>query len=201
MKELKDVAANYAAEKTNELISNAIAQAYADGYRDGYRDREEEIPVDLRDNKTEYVDLGLPSGTLWAKDYETKDDDYIYVPYEKAVVYEIPTMEQCNELFKTCKWKLVAYNAGARYRIDCIGPNGRVIHFYMTGIIKAELKNKKSKAFFWIREDLAENEKYSVKVELQEVQVQQGKIAYIDYETTTKVFSGYKLPIRLVRKK
>ena len=31
MKELKDVAANYAAEKTNELIRNAIAQAYADG--------------------------------------------------------------------------------------------------------------------------------------------------------------------------
>ena len=110
-------------------------------------------------------------------------------------------MEQCNELFITCKWKIVTYNAGARYRIDCIGPNGRVIHFYMTGIIKAELKNKDSKAFFWIREDLAENEKYSVKIERQALQGQQGKIVYIDYETVEKVFSGYKLPLRLVRKK
>ena len=51
-------------------MDKAIAQAYADGYRNGYKDREEEIPVDLRDNKTEYVDLGLPSGTLWSTDYE-----------------------------------------------------------------------------------------------------------------------------------
>ena len=199
--ELTEKALNYAEGKVNEVMTKAIAKAYAEGYRDGYKDRELEIPVDLRDNKTEYVDLGLPSGTLWAKDYETKDDDYIYVPYEKAVIYEIPTMEQWNELFKTCKWKLVAYNAGARYRIDCIGPNGKVINFYMTGIINAELKNKDSKSYFWIREDLEEKEKFAVKIERQAFQRQQGKIVYDDNETVEKVFSGYKLPIRLVRKK
>ena len=58
--ELIEKAASYAAGKANKAITNAIAQAYADGYRDGYKDREQEIPVDLRDNKTEYVDLGLP---------------------------------------------------------------------------------------------------------------------------------------------
>lgn len=199
--ELTEKAEKYSVGKASAAMDKAIAQAYADGYRDGYKDREEEIPVDLRDNKTEYVDLGLPSGTLWSKDYETKDDDYIYVPYEKAVIYEIPTMEQWNELFKTCKWKIVAYNAGARYRIDCIGPNGKVINFYMTGIIKAELKNKDSKSYFWIREDLEEKEKFAVKIERQAFQGQQGKIVYDDNETVEKVFSGYKLPIRLVRKK
>ena len=66
MKELIEVANNYAENKTNEVLTSAIAQAYADGYKDGYRDREEEIPVDIRFKKTEYVDLGLPSGTLWA---------------------------------------------------------------------------------------------------------------------------------------
>lgn len=199
--ELTEKAEKYSVGKASAAMDKAIAQAYADGYRDGYKDREEEIPVDLRDNKTEYVDLGLPSGTLWSKDYETKDDDYVYVPYEKAVVYEIPTIEQWNELFNICKWKHVAFNAGARYRIDCIGPNGRVIHFNMTGIIKAELKGKDSKAYFWIREDLAENEKYSVTIERHASQCQQGKITYIYDETVKKVFSGYKLPVRLVRKK
>lgn len=60
----------YAAGKANKAITNAIAQAYIEGYKAGYKDCEMEIPVDLRDDKTEYVDLGLPSGTLWATKYE-----------------------------------------------------------------------------------------------------------------------------------
>ena len=57
MKEVGQIAAEYAVAQTNEVMSLAIAKAYADGYRDGYRDREEEIPVNLRNNETEYVDL------------------------------------------------------------------------------------------------------------------------------------------------
>lgn len=49
MKELKDLSANYATEKTNEMMSQIVAQAFADGYRMGYKDREDEMPVDLRD--------------------------------------------------------------------------------------------------------------------------------------------------------
>ena len=70
MKELKELSANYATEKTNEMMSQIVAQAFADGYRMGYKDREDEIPVDLRDGKTKFVDLGLPSGTLWSSDFE-----------------------------------------------------------------------------------------------------------------------------------
>ena len=43
MENLNERAANYAAEKANELLANAIAQAYADGYRDGVKDRDEGI--------------------------------------------------------------------------------------------------------------------------------------------------------------
>ena len=73
MMELREKAENYAVGKANAAMDKAIAQAYADGYRDGYKDREDEIPVDLRDNKMEFVDLGLPSGTLWAKEFETTE--------------------------------------------------------------------------------------------------------------------------------
>lgn len=82
--EITERAGNYAEGKANEAITKAIAQAYADGYRDGYKDREEEIPVDLRDNKTEYVDLGLPSGTLWSNDYEKENGETLYLPYGEA---------------------------------------------------------------------------------------------------------------------
>ena len=81
MKELKELSINYATEKTNEVMVNTIAQAYADGYRKGYKDREDEIPVDLRDGNTEYIDLGLPSETLWSTNYETKDKQVVFLPF------------------------------------------------------------------------------------------------------------------------
>ena len=83
MKELKELSANYATEKTNEMMSQIVAQAFADGYRMGYKDREDEIQVDLCDGKTEFVDLGLPSGTLWSADYLKGNDKREYLPIHK----------------------------------------------------------------------------------------------------------------------
>ncbi|MDD6016999.1 MAG: hypothetical protein PUC18_12130, partial [Prevotellaceae bacterium] len=82
--EIQERANKYASEKTNEVMIQAIAQAYRDGYQDGYKDCEREIPLEVQKDKTEFVDLGLPSGTLWAADYEKKDGKWMYLPYEKA---------------------------------------------------------------------------------------------------------------------
>lgn len=98
-------AKKYAEGKANEAITKAIEEAYIEGYKAGYKDREEEIPMDLRDNKTEYVDLGLPSGTLWSTDYERLDGKRLYLPYEKAKVMKLPTREQWEELKTICKWE------------------------------------------------------------------------------------------------
>ena len=77
MTELLDRADKYAAGKANAIIDKAIAQAYVDGYRDGYKDKENEIPVDFRGIMTEFIDLGLPSGTLWSCDFEKeKENDH-----------------------------------------------------------------------------------------------------------------------------
>jgi len=81
----------YADGKANEVITKAIAQAYLDGYRDGYNDRETEIPADFRDNKTTYIDLGLPSRTLWSEDYEKDGNELLYLPYKRADYMKIPT--------------------------------------------------------------------------------------------------------------
>ena len=200
MKELNEVAANYAAGKTNEVMDKAIAQAYADGYRDGYKDREEEIPVDLRDNKTKYVDLGLPSGTLWSSSYEKEDDEYIYSPYEKAILQEIPTTEQWDELYSNCRWDYICNNANVLYRVDCVGPNGHVISFYVTGFINAIQKKNSSESFFWLKEDINGNQKKAVHL-CHKKQSVQGYQYYDDIRVVENTFSGFKLPIRLVRKK
>ena len=70
MIELNEKAGSYAEANVINVLKEAFAKVYADGYRDGYKDREEEIPVNMRPNQTKYVDLGLPSGTLWSDDYE-----------------------------------------------------------------------------------------------------------------------------------
>lgn len=200
MMELLEKAEKYAVGKTIDTIDKAIAQAYADGYRDGYKDREEEIPVDLRDERTVFVDLGLPSGTMWSANYAKNGEDYLYAPYDKAVLFDIPTLEQWKELFAICKLEYVANSGGVLYRIDCTGPNGRVISFCASGLINALQKNKHSEVFFWIKEEIAGNEKNAVHMYRQTNVIQNSKY-YNDTTKVEKTFSGYKLPIRLVRMK
>ena len=84
MEELREKANCYAEENVINVLKEAFAKVYADGYRDGYNDRDEMLSIDLRGYETEYVDLGLPSGTLWSTDYEKEDDKILYVPYQKA---------------------------------------------------------------------------------------------------------------------
>lgn len=63
-----------------------------------------------------YVDLGLPSGTLWAVQNEEG-----YFTYDEAVEQfgaALPTEEQFRELVKECQW---SWN-GSGYTF--VGPNG-----------------------------------------------------------------------------
>ena len=185
----------YAEGKANEAITKAIADAYIEGYKAGYKDREEEIPMELRDNKTEYIDLGLPSRTLWSTDYEKLDRKYLYLPYEKAEYLKIPTKEQWEELKTSCKWEYDIDNLYDFIRCRCVGPNGQILKFERTGRIITEGNVDEWEAFFWIEDDSDLNEKNSIHM------FNYGK--KIDKEIgrceLSKNFSGYKLPVRLVR--
>ena len=75
MIELNEKADIYAEENVINVLKEAFAKVYADGYRDGYKDCEEDIPVSLGNNQTVFVDLGLPSGTLWSTDYKKREDN------------------------------------------------------------------------------------------------------------------------------
>lgn len=190
MKELKDVAANYAAEKTSEVITNAIAQAYADGYRDGYKDRDEEISVNLRNDRTEFVDLGLPSGTLWSADFEIEGEDVKFLAYNDAEQYDIPTKEQFNELLESCKWEFQYISSSAR-KYTCIGPNGNYIVFSSRGYKLAGTKREIEKIFFWVKSTIENSTK-----ETAYLYYHSGEIKKLE-----ELFSGSMLPLRLVKKK
>ncbi len=195
MKELSKIAADYAAEKTNEVMTTAIAQAYADGYRDGYKDREEEIPVNLRIDKTEFVDLGLPSGTLWALDYVKENDIIKYFPYDKASMLTLPTEEQWKELFAKCRWEYKGHHDKAKRNMACVGPNGNYIYFNYNGIIKdGDDPINFDYARFWLKDESGESERNVMYLfgELDD------HFNWKYKSILKKVYEGYKLPVRLV---
>ena len=61
-------AKEYAEEKAIKGINALVEQAYLDGYNDGLKHHENEKLALIKDG-VEYVDLGLPSGTLWSLKY------------------------------------------------------------------------------------------------------------------------------------
>lgn len=106
MEELRDRALKYADAKAKKLLTPAISQAYIDGYNDGWNAKEEATMVSFEPEKVHFVDLDLPSGTLWAKNYLVNDKgEFLYLKYKEAVNLGIPSLEQWEELKSHCKWE------------------------------------------------------------------------------------------------
>lgn len=190
MEELREKANNYAEENVTNVLKEAFAKVYADGYHDGYKDCEEENAIDLRDGKTEFVDLGLPSGTLWSADYEKGSDGYKYMPYEKACNYSIPNLEQMKELLNICKLNFKRDSSKNVEEVQFIGPNGNLLCFTRTGYIEIEkIESKDYIGCFWIKENIEKLDKYV------------GRFSWNKEMYITTEYPGYKLPIRLVRTK
>lgn len=86
-----------------------------------------------------YVDLGLPSGTLWRNNNEPG-----YSTYESAVSQygnKLPTSKQFRELIDECQWVLTEKG----YRIT--GPNGNNIILHASGWpMENNLDNRKGTA-------------------------------------------------------
>lgn len=194
----------FAEGKANQAITKAIVDAYIEGYRAGYNDREEELPLDLRDEKTEYVDMGLPSRTLWSTDYEEEESKYLYLPYDKAKNFKLPTKAQWEELFSLCKWEHIFKQGDylsqlgnfeqIYYGVNCVGPNGQILSFKPTGHITTSFLQDQRDIFFWQEDNSNRSEKCNVHV-FQEYNI----ISPCAKIEVANAFVGYKLPIRLVR--
>ena len=189
MENLNDRAAKYAAEKTNELLSKAIAQAYADGYRDGLGDRE--------GNSSIFVYLGLTSGTMWANNFLKEDDGVSYLSYKEADMMNIPTKEQWDELWSSCQWEYDIDDTRKLLKAYCIGPNGNILEFETTGFIETVSISHNNMVKFWIKDYRDGNEKHSATIFFGGTSNHRRGLE----NATSDLFSGYKLPVMLVRNK
>lgn len=192
MNNLNEKAASYAAEKANELLANAIAQAYADGYRDGIKDRDKGIVSP----NMEFVDLGLPSGTEWSSKLMGEDDFADYLAYADAASYELPTIEQVEELVNCCRWQR-DFRGQTFYGATCIGKNGKEIYIRSWGYKEGDrlccYGYGADTIFFWVHNEEEGDEMKAIRLN----NVEEGKPKM----EIVELFSGYKLPVMLVRKK
>lgn len=194
MKELQERAEMYAAEKMNELMTKAIAQAYEDGYRNGYKDKESDV-VELDDTEldVEVYDLGLPSGTLWTQGYFEDEEGEQFFAYAKAAKLGLPTKEQVDELIENCKWQGDYSYRGTIFNYgNCVGATGESIRFNSNGYMEGLNNCGDSSAYFWIQDDEDGTEKNAVRIG----GVYNGKPSI----KIVKIFSGYRLPVLVVRK-
>lgn len=94
-----------------------------------YRTSMQELAMRLSRNialPAGYVDLGLPSGTLW----KDKNEDNHFYSYEAIVAKygnALPTKEQFDELRTLCTWSWIGFG----YKV--VGPNGSEIIFPSAG--------------------------------------------------------------------
>lgn len=86
------------------------------------------------EQKFVYVDLGLPSGTLWATwniGAKNESDFGDYLTFDEACKYELPKKWQFDELIEecTCGWDKLNGTLGYYF----IGPNGNYIFLPAAG--------------------------------------------------------------------
>lgn len=170
------LAAEYA-QNNSEQILLLLAKAYQEGYEQGVCDSTHKINID----DVEYLDLGLPSGTLWSFPPYICDSGWKLktLPYEQVKNLNLPTREQWDELFQHCRFvdkKIIAPN-GIRF-----GYPSRSHIIYTLGEQCVKGHNK-----FWMKADPDDDHKVSV-IEFDK-----------DVNTYGTHFTGYRLPFFLVK--
>lgn len=185
-----DKAKEYAEGKVTEALKQVVADAYMAGYNAGYQDGVNKVAKDSASEDIEYVDLGLPSGTLWSSDYIKDGDEVLFLPYLEALKYNIPTEEQVDELREYCEFMEEHDAGGDNRKYIVLGPNGNTITFKGKGYMKYNDWNSSYLPYFWQAYE-SDNPK-----EIRVPYLYSNGVLGAVY-----LFSGCKIPIRTVKTK
>ena len=119
-------------------VSAATVDKLVEGLAKKRTNKAEEVEHNDSADDRDYVDLGLPSGTLWKKENEHKSDGTYsgnpFFTFDEAVRLfgtKLPTSDQFYELLEECEWN---YYDGDEYEI--VGPNGNSITLPALGCVE-----------------------------------------------------------------
>ncbi len=110
-------------QMANEITQNLTKGTFTEQATEASQ-KEEQEKVQLK--ALGYIDLGLPSGTLWKGSNEI--GYYTYEEAERDFRNQLPTEMQFRELKEKCQWLW----SDTGYRV--IGPNGNYIVFPVSGM-------------------------------------------------------------------
>lgn len=178
-----------------ELILTAYKEGYTEGYKHGLK-KSQQIIID----GVKYIDLGLPSGTLWSGPIRKvplgcKYFDYVHCSYSEVSELSLPTLEDFEELYHHCMpsfhdeiSKSVQFTAlnGQRIAIDTKNykpQNSNYTRFRQGEMVPAGTN------MFWLKSEVKDNEASVVVIDTNIKEL---------YPSTHYV--GYKLPFILVKK-
>lgn len=195
MKSIYQKAKEYSSNKCELAMSKAIAQAYLDGFRDGYEARKNKEEAGFVGDDMEYVDLGLPSGTLWAKDPLKDDNENCLLTFDDANMLNIPSAEQWDELRAYCTWQLID-NRDVTIRAKCVGPNGRFIlfSFFESYVKPNNWRESSGEVRFWLKSVFDSTDE---KGTIARFYKREGEDTLTFRQLSVSV--KYKLPVRLVK--
>lgn len=114
-------------------------------------------------DKLQFIDLGLPSGKLWAtENIKDENGNEAYVSFDKAVETfgdKLPTKEDWKELFEQCIHQYDEEHKG----IVLTGPNGNTIFLPAKGFYGSDSKsyNIGKRGYYWSSSDYNGPLKYS----------------------------------------
>lgn len=188
---LKEKANQYAIGKAEEAASQAIASAYIAGYEMGYEDGLAKLSYEDIE-KSDYVDLGLPSGTLWSKEYVKLDGKTAYMAFTDAKKYNLPSEEQWLELLENCEYSVsLLYNTDNVSSAKFVGPSGESLYLRNVGRYEIDFIERPRDIFIFLDNE-SENNK-----------VKAGYIKRADCwnNEIEDIFVGYRLPILTVKSK
>ena len=124
-----DLATQFAEIDPEKNWKEAVIDSYVEGYNIGHYEamashNHPKVSLDF-----EFIDLGLPSGTLWASDYiNTPMHFWHKMNFKEAQRFILPTKEQWEELLHECK--LTPY----KYGLKITGKNGNEITLELTDL-------------------------------------------------------------------
>ena len=103
--------------------------------------------------KQEFVDLGLPSGILWAK-HNVKLANKKHFTHSQAIIIakclhcELPTNRNFKELISFCKWEwMKLFGKVTGYKVT--GPNGKSIFLSSAGYYGTSLNDSGTEGYYW----------------------------------------------------
>ncbi len=109
MNTIQEQANSYADQVAGTIIHEAIKKAYLDGFNEGIQVGKDSAgnaaqisEMEEYQNSVSFIDLDLPSGTLWSDDYmRDHRGNIVYLSAEEAAQFNIPTLEQMNEFLNS----------------------------------------------------------------------------------------------------